>query len=122
MTTSAPTVAPCSNPMMSGEPSGLRVSDWKIAPEIPSAAPTSTAHSARGSRSSRTMNSVPGLPPPNSARVTSAGEIGELARADGDDEQREHHRQQEPGDDDGPGVHAQRDVVADADERARGAV
>ncbi len=34
MTISAPTDAPCSKPMMSGEPSGLRVSDWKTAPEI----------------------------------------------------------------------------------------
>ena len=39
MTTSAPTAAPCWKPTMSGEPSGLRVSDWKIAPEMPSATP-----------------------------------------------------------------------------------
>ena len=33
MTISAPTEAPCGKPTMSGEPSGLRVSDWKTAPE-----------------------------------------------------------------------------------------
>ncbi len=33
MTTNAPTEAPCGKPMMSGEPSGLRVSAWKMAPE-----------------------------------------------------------------------------------------
>lgn len=40
--------------MMSGEASGLRVNDWKTAPEIPSAAPKITAASARGARHSTT--------------------------------------------------------------------
>ena len=34
--------APAVMPMMSGLASGLRASDWKIAPERPNAAPTST--------------------------------------------------------------------------------
>ena len=36
--------------MTSGEPSGLRVSDWKTAPDAPSAAPNASAASTRGSR------------------------------------------------------------------------
>ena len=39
ITTIAPVYAPVEKPITSGEPSGLRVSDWKIAPETPSAAP-----------------------------------------------------------------------------------
>ena len=57
---------------MSGEPSGLRVSDWKIAPESPSAAPASTAQSARGSRRSRTMKDAAGSLP-TSPLITSPG-------------------------------------------------
>ena len=56
MTISAPTEAPLVKPTMSGDPSGLRVSAWKTAPEIASATPTRTAQTARGSRRSRTMN------------------------------------------------------------------
>ena len=39
ITISAPVYDPASKPMMSGVPSGLRVSDWKIAPPSASAMP-----------------------------------------------------------------------------------
>ena len=73
MTISAPTAAPCGKPTMSGEPSGLRVSDWKSAPETPSAPPTSSAHSTRGRRTSLMMNSEPASPPPSSVLITVPG-------------------------------------------------
>ena len=95
MTISAPTVAPCGKPTMSGEPSGLRVSDWKTAPETPSAPPTSTAHSTRGRRTSLMMNSEPASPPPEQRADHGAGRDRELAGADGEDRQREHDRGQD---------------------------
>ena len=75
ITISAPTVAPCGKPMMSGDPSGLRVKDWNTAPEMPSARPTRIAHSTRGSRNSRTMNSEPPSALPSSALTTVPGAI-----------------------------------------------
>ena len=51
MQTTAAALAPGVMPMMSGLASGLRASVWKIAPETPKAAPTSSPVSARGSRS-----------------------------------------------------------------------
>ena len=68
--------APAVMPMMSGLASGLRASDWKIAPDSPNAAPTSTAVNARGSRSVRTMKSESGLPKPKMAGTTSRSGIG----------------------------------------------
>ena len=62
--------------MMSGEPRGLRARDWKIAPDIPKEAPTSTAVIARGSLNVRMMNSASLLPPPNSVAKTSPKGIG----------------------------------------------
>jgi hypothetical protein len=41
--TSTPLQAPVLKPITSGLPSGLRISDWKIAPLTPSAAPISSA-------------------------------------------------------------------------------
>ena len=58
MQNTAAALAPASMPMMSGLASGLRARLWKIAPETPNAAPTSTPVSARGRRSVRTMNSA----------------------------------------------------------------
>ena len=43
MQNTAAALAPASMPMMSGLASGLRAMLWKMAPEIPNAAPTSTA-------------------------------------------------------------------------------
>ena len=76
MTKSAPTAEPVVKPTMSGLPSGLFVRLWNIAPEVPSATPTSTAHTTRGSRSVSTMNEVAREPPPSSASITSPGETG----------------------------------------------
>jgi hypothetical protein len=75
MTTSAPAAEPCPKPITSGLPSGLRETVWNAAPAIPSAAPTSSATTTRGSRSSRTMNSWPGSPFPVRVRSTSGGAI-----------------------------------------------
>ena len=55
-------------PMMSGLASGLRAMRWKIAPDRPNAAPTSTAVRPRGRRSVRTMKSVSGWPRPDERR------------------------------------------------------
>ena len=77
MTKSAPTAEPVVKPMMSGLPSGLLVRLWNIAPEMPSAMPTRTAQSTRGSRSVSMMNERrPRAPPPSSVSITSPGETG----------------------------------------------
>jgi hypothetical protein len=52
------------------------VSDWKIAPPIPSIAPNSTAAIATGSRHSRTIMAVNSSPPPSSVPNTSAAVSG----------------------------------------------
>ncbi|CAM3933299.1 hypothetical protein TSST111916_14295 [Tsukamurella strandjordii] len=67
----AATPAPAVIPRMSGLASGLRAIDCTIAPDIPSAAPTVTPTSARGSRRSMTMKSVIASPRPISAWSTS---------------------------------------------------
>ena len=59
-----------------GTASGLRGEDWKIAPENPNEAPTSTAVSARGSRSWWMMKSEDSLPWPKIAGTTSLSGIG----------------------------------------------
>ena len=113
MTNRAPAEAPVSNPMMSGEPSGLRVRDWKTAPEIASAQPARTAHSARGSRRSRTMKDVPGSPPPQRRdhvarrEVQVTGPDREHQQAGGDEREDGRHRH-------GPAADAHGDRVADA--------
>jgi hypothetical protein len=72
--TIAPVAAPVVKPMMSGEPSALREIDWKIAPAMPSAAPTQTAVTTRGRRRPQITRSAMGLSPlPNKAATTSAG-------------------------------------------------
>ena len=58
-------------PMKSGEASGLRARVWNIAPASPKAAPTSAPATARGSRSSPTMNWAAGSPAPKIAGTTS---------------------------------------------------
>ena len=63
-------------PMMSGLPSGLRVTLWKTAPAIPNAPPTSSPVSTRGSRSVSTMNVLAGSPRPISVATTCSGESG----------------------------------------------
>lgn len=62
--------APVSNPMMSGEPSGLRVRDWMIAPPVPRSAPKTSAAIAAGSRHSRTTVCAKASPWPASAAAT----------------------------------------------------
>ena len=62
--------------MMSGEPSGLREIDWNSAPAAPSAAPTSSAVSARGNRKVLTTKPVALSPWPSSVAITSPGAIG----------------------------------------------
>ena len=73
---SAPVAAPLVKPMMSGLPSGLRVSAWNAAPEAPSAAPMVTAHNALASRRSSTTKSVAVLPLPSSEAITSPAGSG----------------------------------------------
>ena len=64
--------APEVMPMKSGEASGLRARVWNIAPESPKAAPDERPPaSARGSRSSPTMNWAAGSPAPKIAGTTS---------------------------------------------------
>lgn len=65
---------------MSGLASGLRATACVIAPDRPSAAPTSAPVSGRGSRSSRTTNRWAASPPPASAASTSASERGKSPR------------------------------------------
>ena len=60
---------------MSGLPSGLRVTLWKIAPVAPSAIPISAPVSARGSRSVSITKLVARSPPPNRVATTSPGGI-----------------------------------------------
>ncbi len=76
MQNTAAALAPASIPMMSGLASGLRARLWKMAPEIPNPAPTSTAVRARGRRSVRTMNSASSVPTPRTAGMTSRNGIG----------------------------------------------
>ena len=57
--------------MMSGLANGLRARRWKMAPDIPKAAPTSTAVSARGKRRVRTMKALSSVPRPTSVASTS---------------------------------------------------
>ena len=120
MTISAPTVAPCGKPTMSGEPSGLRVSDWKIAPEMPSAPPTSSAHSTRGRRTSLMMNSEPASPPPSSVLITVPGGMSNSPVPMAKTARREHDHDQDRAEHDRPPVDAQRDRPAEP-ERAGGA-
>ena len=61
---------------MSGLPSGLRETLWKIAPAIPNATPTSSPVSTRGARSVSTMNALAGSPWPTSVASTSRGGSG----------------------------------------------
>jgi len=58
MANTANALAPYVTPMMSGLARGLRAMLWKIAPDMPSVAPTSRPVSALGNRSWLTMNSV----------------------------------------------------------------
>ncbi len=76
ITTSAPAVAPCPRPRMSGLPNGLRDSAWNSAPPRPSEAPTRSPTRTRGSRSSLTMKSCPAFPSPSNVLSTSSAEIG----------------------------------------------
>ena len=68
--TSTPLQAPVLKPITSGLPSGLRVSDWKMAPLTPSAAPMSSAINTRGSRHSFTTIATLRGASPNSAENT----------------------------------------------------
>ena len=62
--------------MMSGLASGLRIIDWKMAPDSPKQAPTAIPVTARGSRSSCTMKSVARVPRPVIDSDTCLTEIG----------------------------------------------
>ena len=62
--------------MMPGSASGLRNSDWKIAPLTPSAAPNTSAAATRGSRHSTTMSWTSPVSPPVSAETTCPGLSG----------------------------------------------
>ncbi len=66
-------------PITSGLPSGLRVSDWKMAPLTPSAAPMSSAINTRGSRHSFTTIATLRGASPNSAENTSVNRQGHRA-------------------------------------------
>ncbi len=95
--TTAPSAAPALKPMMSGDPSGLRTSAWKIAPDMPNAAPTPMATSTRGSRSVPTMNSesAVGLPEQRGDHVGHRDrEVADADRpaADHHDHDRQHRR------------------------------
>ena len=95
MQNTAAALAPASMPMMSGLASGLRAMLWKMAPEIPNAAPTRTAVMARGRRSVRTMNSDCSSPAPKIAGDDVAERDREVADADRDAER--HDRARRPG-------------------------
>ena len=82
MQNTAAALAPASMPMMSGLASGLRARLWKIAPETPNAAPTSTPVSARGRRSVRTMNSASSVAGAEDRRHDVAQRDREVADAD----------------------------------------
>ena len=72
MANRSPVVAPRVKPTMSGLPSGLRETLWKIAPDIPSMPPMTTAPVTRGSRCSRTMKGAKSSPLPwNTSRSMS---------------------------------------------------
>ena len=73
MQNTAAAEAPELIPMMSGLASGLRSIVWKVMPAIPNAAPARAPTSARGSRSTLTVNEAPGTCSPRSTRMTSAG-------------------------------------------------
>ena len=62
--------------MMSGEPNGLRVSDWNTAPATPSAAPKASAATARGARHWNTMVLSSPSPPPRMTSRTFPGPMG----------------------------------------------
>ena len=64
MANTAAADAPAEIPIRSGLASGFRAICCSSAPESPNARPTSTPVSARGSRSSRTVNSALGSPSP----------------------------------------------------------
>ena len=73
----APKPAPPVTPITSGEASGLPSAPCRIAPATPSAAPTSSASTVRGSRRVSTICTSVGLPPlPKMMSITS--EIGTL--------------------------------------------
>ena len=74
MTNTAAAAAPALTPMMSGLASGLRARRWKMAPDSPKAAPTSSAVRPRGRRRVRTMKALSSEPPPT--RVASTSPIG----------------------------------------------
>ena len=65
---------------MSGETSGLRNRPWNAVPATASAAPTSTAATTRGPRTSSTTFSTAGrrrARPPGERREQHVGELGE---------------------------------------------
>ena len=99
MQNTAAALAPESMPMMSGLASGLRAMLWKMAPEIPKAAPTRMAVIARGRRSVRTMNSDCSSPAPKIAGTTSRERDREVADADRDAED-DRQRDDDAGGDD----------------------
>ncbi len=60
MPSTAPSAAPEEAPRISGDTSGLRNRPWNAVPATASAAPTMTAASTRGPRTSRTTFSTAG--------------------------------------------------------------
>src|SRR5262249_45244658 len=60
MPSTAPSAAPDEAPRISGDTSGLRNRPWKAVPATASAAPTNTAASTRGPRTSSTTFSTAG--------------------------------------------------------------
>ncbi|MNE70366.1 hypothetical protein D3C80_1661560 [compost metagenome] len=73
MTSRTPVYAPVLKPITSGLPSGLRSSDWKIAPLTPSAAPSTIAITTRGRRHWVTIMLRFFGPSPSRAEITCDG-------------------------------------------------
>ena len=78
-------------PRMSGLASGLRARVWVSAPARPRAAPTATATTVCGSRSSMTMNRWPASPPPEQGADHVADRDREVADRQVDRDQQEEH-------------------------------
>ena len=106
-------------PTMSGLPSGLRETLWKIAPAIPNATPTSSPVSTRGARSVSTMNALAGIALADDRRQHVAERERVVAGRDADDRDRERRDQQAGADDGGAAEDAQRHAVAWGAQRER---
>ena len=69
----APVADPVTNPMTSGEPSGLPVRFWNTAPDSARQAPTAKAATRRGTRMPHTTRDARPVPSPSNAPKISSG-------------------------------------------------